>query len=142
MLGPWVRRRPRRIHAPAAQLQAAQRWALSSRPGVDLLRMWYTVEAFVRSTRTRRMGTDLMASWRNELTFEQFLVDAFHYQPHQRRGQAIYNRLYEVRPDLAKHIAGTSADPFMLDERIEGFLDWLERHWSYDGNDESLWAQK
>lgn len=73
------------------------------------------------------------------ITFDEFVSIAFHYAPHQRRGQALYNRLHTYRPDLATRIAGTTADPFMRDEAITICLEWLESHWHLDGNDRTIW---
>ena len=74
-----------------------------------------------------------------DCTFNEFVSIAFHYQPHQRRGQALFNRLVDVRPDLAHRIAGTTVDPFMSNDRITAALDWLEAHWHLDGSDPALW---
>lgn len=43
--------------------------------------------------------------------------------PHIRRGQAMYNRLTEIAPDVALEINGTELDPFYQDDRIDDFLD-------------------
>ncbi len=36
--------------------------------------------------------------------------------PHWRYGQALFNTLLDVRPDLATEIRGTIADPFFAQE--------------------------
>lgn len=66
------------------------------------------------------------------LTFEQFLVQAFNYEPHRTRGKAIHNLLWAARRDLAQHIDGTNVDPYDDDKRITACLDWLEENWNYD----------
>lgn len=43
-----------------------------------------------------------------------------------RRGQALFNALYEQAPDLANTIRGTDLDPFYDDKKIQGLSDWLE----------------
>jgi hypothetical protein len=47
----------------------------------------------------------------------------------QRPGQAHFNALYELRPDLADEIRGTDLDPFYNDTRIPEFLCWVVAHW-------------
>lgn len=41
--------------------------------------------------------------------------------PEIRRGQAAFNRLAELRPDIAERIRGTEADPFGDDQRMRAF---------------------
>ena len=53
---------------------------------------------------------------------------AAHY-PSQRRGQATFNVLYEVRPDLSELIRGTVFDAFYQDSKLDVMCDWIERHW-------------
>ena len=55
---------------------------------------------------------------------------------------ALFNRLVDVRPDLAQRMAGTMVDPFMRDEVIGDCLDWLELVWHMDGNDDSIWTHE
>lgn len=43
-----------------------------------------------------------------------------------RAGQAAFNMLYVLRPDLADQIRGTDLDPFYQDERLPAFYAWLE----------------
>lgn len=54
--------------------------------------------------------------------------------PHQRRGQALFNYLYSVRPDLAQVICGSDLDPFYSDERIPACLSWLAQDWDSHEN--------
>lgn len=49
--------------------------------------------------------------------------------PHQRKGQALFNYLFLVRPDLANAIQGSDLDPFYSDERIPACLSWLAQDW-------------
>lgn len=49
--------------------------------------------------------------------------------PYQRTGQALFNILDELRPDLAKKIVGTIIDPFYNDNHIERFKAFLEENW-------------
>ena len=39
-----------------------------------------------------------------------------------RKGQLYFNALYDVDPELANHIRGTSIDPLHQDEKIESFM--------------------
>lgn len=47
--------------------------------------------------------------------------------PKWRSGQALFNALLEVRPELAEQIRATIMDPFYQDFRIPKVLIWLER---------------
>lgn len=45
-----------------------------------------------------------------------------------RQGQAAFNALYKIRPDLADSIRGHfQLDPFHRDERLPAFFDWLSK---------------
>ena len=46
-----------------------------------------------------------------------------------RLGQIHYNVLFAMKPDLALGLAGTEADPFYQDSRLNKFFDWLESNW-------------
>lgn len=39
-----------------------------------------------------------------------------------RQGQLYFNALYDVDPELANEVRGTTIDPFYLDDRIESFM--------------------
>ena len=43
-----------------------------------------------------------------------------------RKGQAIYNCMTMLRPDLARELNGTLADPYYDDERLPMFWETLE----------------
>lgn len=49
--------------------------------------------------------------------------------PAQRRGQALFNHLHDVRTDLAERIRGTNLDPFYDDSRLDDTLTWLHQQW-------------
>lgn len=50
------------------------------------------------------------------MTFIEFVKNSANYYEHnkteQRYGQALYNYLAKVRPDIAGQMIGTSVDPF------------------------------
>lgn len=50
------------------------------------------------------------------MTYSQFVQHANAYYAHhkgeQRYGQAVFNYLYRVRPDLADRLRATNLDPF------------------------------
>jgi hypothetical protein len=56
---------------------------------------------------------------------------ARHYQ--WRIGQALFNNLAELRPELAEHIRGSAIDPFYAsiptDERYDGAIKYIEANW-------------
>ena len=47
--------------------------------------------------------------------------------PYIRQGQAMFNILYEMYPELAEQIRGTDLDPFHFDDgvRIYHFWQWI-----------------
>lgn len=47
----------------------------------------------------------------------------------ERKGQAFFNELLVVRPDLADKVRGTPLDPFYQDSRLEEFLLFVARNW-------------
>jgi hypothetical protein len=50
-----------------------------------------------------------------------------------RYGQAMFNHLCDVRPELASLVRGTKMDPFYAstpgDPRWDAFVDFIERRW-------------
>lgn len=46
-----------------------------------------------------------------------------------RWGQAVFNVLYEMRPDLSEQIRGTDLDPFYRDDRVREALRWIRSNW-------------
>jgi len=44
-----------------------------------------------------------------------------------RQGQAYFNALEEVDSNLAEKVRGTRLDPFYNDDRIDLFLDYVNR---------------
>ena len=71
------------------------------------------------------------------MTSHRFYVLAGLYaseHPDMRWGQAIFNYLYQVRPELADAIIGTDANPYyitntMETEKWEQFLAFIEANW-------------
>lgn len=45
--------------------------------------------------------------------------------PNLRWGQALFNALYDINPELADHIRGTGSDPFYDDSKINHFYNSL-----------------
>ena len=58
----------------------------------------------------------------NELKVK-VLIEAPLLFPSWRKGQAYFNYLYQLHPDVADEIRGTEYDPFYLNSRIEKFLN-------------------
>jgi hypothetical protein len=52
--------------------------------------------------------------------------------PDQREGQAYYNALRMIWPDLQHEIVGTERDCYSDDRRLPAFLDWVEQVLSDD----------
>ncbi len=64
------------------------------------------------------------------MSFEEFMANVrkYHFQnPEQRSGQVLYNKLYELRPDLVDKIE----DPFHVTnvERINAIVAHLKSIW-------------
>lgn len=69
----------------------------------------------------------------DEYRYWQEVVKAYHNNPNWRYGQAAFNVLADVRPDLAEKIRGEDCDPFYLD-RSTGevwvrFREYIKRNW-------------
>lgn len=46
----------------------------------------------------------------------------------QRMGQALFNALHDLSPELADLIRGTDVDPFYNDDRILAFFTFIEEN--------------
>lgn len=56
----------------------------------------------------------------------QFILEAdqyWHANMSQRKGQAYFNYLDSVRPDIAGEIRGTEADPFYVATNLPAFCE-------------------
>ena len=42
-----------------------------------------------------------------------------------RKGQALFNAIYRIHPEIANEIRATDIDPFHSDDRIEACLEFL-----------------
>lgn len=59
------------------------------------------------------------------MTYEELILHAVRYHaehPEQRIGQACFNAVHEVEPEVANLVRGTTLDPFYRDERLPEFL--------------------
>lgn len=68
------------------------------------------------------------------MSLTAFLSNVISYNtanPRQRPGQALFNVLYMVRPDLSEQIRATELDPFhsMEFEQINQTIVWIWNHW-------------
>jgi hypothetical protein len=74
------------------------------------------------------------------ISLHQFYFDAMvrARTTSERYGQAMFNHLYQVRPDLSERVRGTINDPFHVytlpDPRWDRFVAFIETHW-YNGED-------
>lgn len=63
------------------------------------------------------------------ITLEQYMKHYAEYSrahPMQRAGQAAFNVLHELEPDIANEIRGdNNLDPFYRDSRLVPFTNWL-----------------
>lgn len=58
--------------------------------------------------------------------------DLLEQYPEYRVGQALFQALYLVRPDLASRLQMTDADPFHDDTRVGVAVAWLYAHQDED----------
>jgi hypothetical protein len=69
------------------------------------------------------------------MSLHEFCMNADRYarQYRQRYGQALFNYLLDVRPDLAEKVRGTDSDPFYAytenDARAKRFMEFLGVVW-------------
>lgn len=72
----------------------------------------------------------------NEALHNYFKKSKEYHREHEtkgiRYGQALYNVLSEIRPDLSGFIAGTTLDPFYKNEfeELQPFFTWIHNQWS------------
>ena len=52
---------------------------------------------------------------------QRLALDRLREHPEWRRGQALFNALYELHPHAADRLRATPADPFYDDQRIPAF---------------------
>lgn len=75
------------------------------------------------------MGTDHPSGYSRYPKFEEYLIAVDDYRltnPRNRRGQAYYNTLSKLYPDLAKLINGSKhLDPYFDDSKVEAFLQFV-----------------
>jgi hypothetical protein len=73
-----------------------------------------------------------------KLSLHKFYFDAISRARNtgERYGQAMFNHLWEVRPDLSEKVRGTDKDPFYVDRlydpRWDAFVEFIESNW-YNG---------
>jgi hypothetical protein len=69
---------------------------------------------------------------------EKHTIEDLHYfvdeclieYPRWRKGQAYFNCLWDMDPELADELRGTYKDPFYKDDRIPEFLKVVEERWN------------
>ena len=70
-----------------------------------------------------------------KLSLHQFYFDALTRarKTSERYGQAMFNHLAEVRPEMAEMVRGTKNDPFYVlsptDARWDAFVEFIESNW-------------
>ena len=70
-----------------------------------------------------------------KLSLHKFYFDAITRArvTRERYGQAMFNHLWEVRPDLSEQVRGTDKDPFHVqsfeDPRWDAFIAFIESNW-------------
>ena len=62
--------------------------------------------------------------------------------PEQRKGQVIFNTLYDYQPKLADEIRGSIIDPFYSDERISDCIKWASQELMKMTEHQTVWKNK
>jgi hypothetical protein len=52
----------------------------------------------------------------------------------ERYGQAVFNHLFMIRPDLSEQIRGTDKDPFYMNGPADNFARWDAFAWFIETN--------
>ena len=59
----------------------------------------------------------------DRIEFLAKLSEYWEQHPNQRFGQAAFNLMWELAPNLADHFRATSLDPFYKSEKVAEFVD-------------------
>lgn len=65
-------------------------------------------------------------------TYADFVSACFQRRqshPSERAGQAAFNALHVMRPDLSERVRSTDLDPFYSGDRLADFFGFVEREW-------------
>ncbi len=68
------------------------------------------------------------------ITLHEFYTESIELTivfPDWRYGQALFNNLLDVRPNLAEQVRGTTLDPFHKDSisEMDDFFTFIEKNW-------------
>jgi hypothetical protein len=66
-----------------------------------------------------------------ELKNEMARLTASYIKDGQRTGQAYFNALHRVDPELANLIRTTDLDPFYRNERVQSFIRKVYEYWAW-----------
>lgn len=69
------------------------------------------------------------------LSFEMYVgmaESSLRLHPNWRKGQAFFNMLARVRPDLSEQIRATPLDPFHRSDVLPNMLAWVAERWEGD----------
>jgi len=70
------------------------------------------------------------------MTYEEFVTNAdSYYRKHAseyRHGQAVYNYLATVRPDIASQVVGTPSDPYYQKYIPHSFWELVSQVWAVE----------
>jgi hypothetical protein len=65
--------------------------------------------------------------------YVDFVINATHYygshRNEQRFGQAVFNVLHSMRPDIADELRGTEIDPYYQESVPEGVWAFIKARW-------------
>lgn len=67
------------------------------------------------------------------MTYIDFVLSATTYyeknKADYRFGQAVYNKLNEVRPDIASKLVGTDLDPYYKRAVVDQVWEFIHKNW-------------
>lgn len=63
------------------------------------------------------------------MDFKDFCIKVSKPGRNQRKGQYLFNVLFEERPDLSEKIRAGDLDPFYDDAKVHACLRWLKENW-------------
>lgn len=67
------------------------------------------------------------------MDYIDFVIESTKYysknRPDYRLGQAVYNKLVEVRPDVAKKLLGTDLDPYYKNSVTTDVWEFIHKNW-------------
>jgi hypothetical protein len=87
---------------------------------------------------TEPLKVDTKKYQQDYVTFLGIVEFIHHKNPNWRKGQTIFNCLYNLYPDFANEIRATELDPFYIDDRIPQTLEYVYNKLTRSSAEEKL----